>query len=110
MPHLFPLEARGIVHGELIRRDAHVERIELCPTLSKFLPLLGVAIVRENLEPRQEALQLGLPVDDARRGYNDQVRPIYSLETSALPGMERIDKLEVRSVLCALYVTCDSRE
>lgn len=48
---LFPLEAPGVLHGELVRGDAHVKKIELRPTRPKLPPLLGVTIVRQDLPP-----------------------------------------------------------
>ena len=71
---LLPPERERVLHRKLVTRDANVEGVELRPARPQLLPVLRAAVVRQNLEGRAKLLDLHLPVHEARRRHDDQVR------------------------------------
>ena len=69
-----PPECARVLHDQLVGGDADVVAVGLGPARPQALARLGRAEVRQHLEDRAEALQLGLPVDEAAGGHDDQVR------------------------------------
>ena len=74
--HVVPLlaaERKMILDHELVRRDAHMERVFLTPSLALRLSFFLRSEVGKNLKRRAPALELHLPVDNDGSGHDDQV-------------------------------------
>ena len=83
-----------VLDGELVGGDAHVERVRLGPALALGAALLGRAEVGEQLEAGTPLLELHLPVEQHRRGHDDQVRaPDLPLARQVREQRDRLDRL-----------------
>ena len=63
--HVIPrlaLEHTLIPSGDRIRRNADVESVLVHPALTEILSFFSIAVVTEDLEARQELLELHLPI------------------------------------------------
>ena len=74
--HVLPsLASKDVLIGQydLVRGDAHLKAVLRVPTNTAVLPFLLIAVVGENLHAREEFLELHFPVQDDRRGHDDEV-------------------------------------
>lgn len=105
-----PSECIGVLHHQLIRRDANMKTVQLRPAHSKILSRLAGAIVRQNFkhrtpetiplvkrskrnnESRSPFLEFGFPVDNTASGDDDEVRsPETSVHSQVCQQRYRLD-------------------
>lgn len=75
--HIIPrlaLEHMRIPARERVRCYAHVEVVLVVPPLSQLLAPLGVPVVAQDFEARQELFELHLPVEQYASGHDDEMR------------------------------------
>ena len=69
-----PLEGICILQHKLVRCDDHIKTVVSHPATSLCFSLLDVTIVGQDLEARQELLELHLPVEHDRSRNDNQMR------------------------------------
>ena len=70
----FAFENLCVPPCKTVRRDTDVELVPIIPTLSELLTTFRGPVVAQNLEAREELLELHLPVEQHASRHDDQVR------------------------------------
>ena len=95
--HVVPLlspQHRCVFEGKGIRSNADVEVKFVVPPSAKLLSTFGIAIVAEDLEPREELLKLHFPIQDDTSWNDDQMRTPYpSVSGEVSKQSDRLNRL-----------------
>ena len=70
----FAFENLCVPTCKTVRRDTDVELVPIIPTLSELLTTFRGPVVTQNLEAREELLELHFPVEKDTGRHNDEMR------------------------------------